>query len=76
MKKQRKKPNLLEIHRVRCTLLRMALRLMKLTLPPGFENSTTELRSQLLVTANILKDAADALEAEGMAWPTIHSRQR
>lgn len=66
-KKKEKKPDLLQIHRVRGALLSMALRLMKLPLPPGFEDSTKELQSQLSITADTLKKAADVLEAELIA---------
>ena len=66
-KKKEKKPDLLQIHRVRGALLGMALRLMKLPLPPGFESSTNELQSQLSITADSLKKAADAVEAELIA---------
>jgi len=67
IKKKKKKSGLehmTQIHRVRGALLSMALRLMKLPLPPGFENSTQELQRQLSITADSLKKAADVLEAE------------
>lgn len=62
-----KKPDIIKILSVSISLYNLEKRLSKLTLPPGFEDATKDLRAQLVATADRLGKAADVLEAELIA---------
>jgi hypothetical protein len=62
-----KKPDFIKVISVSISLYNLEKRLSKLTLPPGFEDATKDLRAQLIATADRLGKAADVLEAELIA---------
>ena len=66
-KKKEKKPEIMEILRAELAISSLELRLTKLVLPSGFEDSTKELKHQLRVTAGALSKAVDVLKAGRMA---------